>query len=62
MTQIVEADSEESAIEIAVKDSCLTCFCGNGASNRLVGVTKGGIEPCEGPLELGPFNIEVSEV
>ena len=52
----IEADSKEEAIEKSYEEFYVSGYCGNGGTDRLVGVTSGSIEsdgePAEGTVEL----------
>ena len=63
VTVDVEAENEEQAIDKAFEDGYLTGFCGNGGTDKLVGVTGSNvsIEHGEEALEIEPFKIEVYE-
>ena len=58
----VDADGEEEAKEAALGEAYITGFCGNGATNRLIGVTEGSIEASDEPLECDGFSIEVDAI
>lgn len=54
----VEAESEEEAIELAHEEYGVSNFCGNGGSDKLIGVYESNhsidvdSEPFEGKIEL----------
>lgn len=61
----VDADSPEEAEEIGVNTAYLTGYCGNGGSNKLVGVsgTKFSVEAGSESIEgEHTFKIEVTEI
>ena len=62
VTTEVEAESKEDAIDIGAEEACITGFCGNGSSERLIGVYEGTIHACDVPLEENGWEITVEEV
>lgn len=60
----VDADDAEQAQEAAWADCGLFAFCGNGGSNKLVGVTASNVtvEACEEPLDFDGLSVEVEEI
>lgn len=58
----VDADSREEAEEQAINEIYVTGYCGNGGTDKLIGVTEGSIEFGDTPLEDGGFSIDVKEL
>lgn len=58
----VEAEDKESAIDEAASDIYIQGYCGNGGTDKLIGVTEGSIEAGDTPLEDGGFSIEAEEI
>jgi hypothetical protein len=63
VTVKVEAEDNESAIDEAFQYAGLTGYCGNGGSDKLVGVYGSNIsvEAGDTPIEGCGFEIEVEE-
>lgn len=53
----IEAESEQDAIDLAYEEISITRFCGNGGSDKLIGVCEGSIEATEEPYEADGFSI-----
>ena len=57
----VEADDENEAEEIGLGEASISGYCGNGGSNKLVGVSGENlsIEHCDEPLDLERIHVQV---
>lgn len=64
VTVIVDADSEEEAIDIAYGYESPTQKIGNGGFDKLVGVDEENmsIEPGEEPITVSPFKTHVNKI
>jgi hypothetical protein len=60
----VEADNEDEAIDSAYDEAHISGYCGNGGSNKLIGVSGENIsiEAGETPLENGGFSIRAEKL
>ena len=60
----VEASNEEEAKELAFDDSSIGSYCGNGGTNKLIGVygNNVSIEAGEVPLDDCDFQIQIEEI
>lgn len=58
----VEAESEDEALDLGYEEAGLTGFCGNGGTDRLVGVYEGSLEFDDYPLEEDSYKPRVEEV
>jgi hypothetical protein len=60
----VDADDAEQAQEAAWDHVGLRGFCGNGGTNKLVGVSgeNVSVEACEEPLDFEGLSVEVEAV
>ena len=60
----LEADSAGQAEELAWDHAGLSAFCGNGGTNKLVGVSgeNNSVEVCDDPLDGEGLSIEVEEI
>jgi hypothetical protein len=60
----VEAADAEEAEDLAFNDAGLNAYCGNGGTNKLVGVhgENVSVEACDDPLDIqGLVEVEVEE-
>ena len=62
VTVEVEAESKQDAEDAACDEIYISNFCGNGGSDKLIGVTEGSIEAGDTPLEDSGFSIGVEEI
>jgi hypothetical protein len=60
----VDANDSEEAQDKACGDFGLSGYCGNGGSNKLVGVHGEhlSVEACDEPLDMEGIGIEVEEI
>ncbi|MGD9697533.1 hypothetical protein [Acinetobacter sp.] len=60
----VDAETPKEAEDIAFEDAYITGYCGNGGTDKLVGVSGSNvsIEAGELPLEGDDFKIEVEKL
>lgn len=59
----VDAEDQESAIEASFEEAFLTGYCGNGGTDKLVGVSGGAsVEAGDTPIDFGGVGIEVEEI
>ncbi len=55
VTVEVEAETEGDAIEAGFEEAGITSFCGNGGTDKLIGVYSGSIEAGDVALEDSDF-------
>lgn len=60
----VEADNAEQAEELAWDDAGLSGYCGNGGTNKLVGVTgkNNSVEAYDDPIDVEGIRVQVEEI
>lgn len=58
LTLEVEAENKEEAEIKAVDEAYITGYCGNGGTDKLVGVTEGSIEVADECLQSIPPLVE----
>ena len=62
VTKEVEADSEESAIDIVIDNANIGYLVGNNGTDKIIGIQDGSIEfGCE-PFEKGDISMYANEV
>jgi len=59
VTLEIEAETEQAAIDLGIQESLISGYCGNGGTDKLIGVSglNISIQAGDEPLEVEPFSI-----